>query len=256
MNRFLLSLALLFIAAPALAQDDAMDEATPTFITTVHQCDLAKLDDLVEHDRERSLPILQALVDDGSILSAGNARHQWGDEFNLMTWISGDDMASALAGWEAAVSQYGDTYPDDTMFGEVCPTHRDYFYTRRAWSARENPPAVDPENPPTLAVSYYSCDWSMIGDLVEDYREKSTPIAQALVNEGALGTEGLYTHDWGDEWNVVITRTAADIGALDSALSTFGERYEAEHGEDAPNMLEEHCSAHKDNVYWMVMSTN
>ena len=30
----------------------------------------------------------------------------------------------------------------------------------------------------------------------------------------------------------------------------------AEHGEDAVNMLEEHCSAHKDNVYWMVMAAN
>lgn len=256
MKTILLSLTLLLLVAPALAQDDMMAEAMPTFITTVHQCDMGKLGDLIEHDRERSLPILQALVDDGSIASAGNARHQWGDEFNLMTWISGKDMASALAGWEAATSQYREMYPDDTMFGEVCPTHRDYFYTRRAWSARENPPAIDPENPPTLALSYYNCDWSKIGDLVTNYREKSMPIAQALVAEGMMGSEGLYTHDWGDEWNVVITRTAADIGALDSVLDTFGERYAAEHGEDAPNMVEEYCSAHKDNIYYMVMSTN
>lgn len=253
MQRFLLFPLALLLALPALAQED---EAMPTFITTVHQCDMNKLDDLLERDRERSLPILQDLVDDGAILSAGNARHQWGDKFNLLTWISGDDMDSALAGWEAATSRYNEMYPDDTMFGEVCPTHRDRFSTRRAWSARENVPAIDPENPPTLAISYYTCDYSALGDIVENYREKAMPIAQALIDEGAMGSEGLYTHDWGDEWNLVITRTAANVGALDSALDTFGERYQAEHGEDAPNMIQEHCSAHKDNIYWMVMATN
>jgi hypothetical protein len=165
-------------------------------------------------------------------------------------------MAAALEGWEAMTSRYAEAHPDDDLFIETCPKHRDYFYTRRAWSAQENPPAIDPENPPTLALSYYTCDFPAMGDIVEDYREKSMPIVQALVDEGAMGSEGLYTHDWGDEWNLVITRTAADIGALDRALSTFGERYQAEHGEDAASMLEEHCSAHKDNIYWMVMSTN
>jgi len=256
MKPILLSLTLLLLVAPALAQDDAMSEATPTFIATVHQCDLGGLDALIEQDRERALPILQSLVDDGTIVAAGEARHQWGDEYNLVTWVAGDDMADAVAGWEAMNSRYAEAYPDDNLYGETCPTHKDYFYTRQAFSANENPPAIDPENPPTLAFSYYTCDWSAMGDLVEDYREKAMPIAQALVNEGALDSEGLYTHDWGDEWNLMITRSATDIGALDSAMNTFDERYEAEHGEDAPNMLEEHCSAHKDNIYYRVMSTN
>ena len=256
MNRFLLSLALVFLAIPVLAQDDVMEEATPAFITTVHQCDLAGLDALIERDRERALPIMQEFVADGTIASAGEARHQWGDEYNLMTWISGDDMESALAGWEAMTSRYAELYPDDDLFIETCPKHRDYFYTRRAWSAQDDPPAIDPENPPTLALSYYTCDYSALGDIVDDYREKAMPIAQALVDEGAMASEGLYTHDWGDEWNLVITRTAANVGALDGALNSFGERYEAEHGTESANMLEEHCSAHKDNVYWMVMSAN
>jgi hypothetical protein len=252
MKRILLSLMALLIAFPALAQD----EVYPTFITTVHQCDMAGLDALIERDRERVLPIMQALVDDGTIASAGEARHQWGDEWNLMTWVSGDDMASTLEGWEAMTSRYAEAYPDDNLYIETCPKHRDYFYTRQAWSAQENPPAIDPENPPTLAVSYYTCDYPAMADIVEDYREKTMPIAQALVDEGVMGSQGLYTHTWGDEWNLAITRTAADVGGLDSALSTFEERYQAEHGDEAANMLEEHCSTHKDNIYWMVMSTN
>ena len=43
----------------------------PTFITTVHQCDMGGLDALIGHDRERTLPIMQALVDEGALMSAG-----------------------------------------------------------------------------------------------------------------------------------------------------------------------------------------
>ena len=252
MKRFLLSLFVLLFAVPASAQDDAR----PTFITTYHQCDMGMLDDLVEHDRERSLPILQALVDDGSLSSAGSARHQWGDEFNLMTWISAPDMASALAGLEAFNARYNEMYPDDTMFNEVCPTHRDRISTRQAWSAQANPGALDSENPPTLAISIYTCDYSALGDIVADYREKAMPIAQSLIDEGAMYTEGVYTHAWGDEWNLILTRTTANMGALDRALDTLDERYQAAHGEDAPDLFQEHCSAHKDNIYYLVTSTN
>jgi len=253
MNRVLLSLFLLLLVSPALAQET---ESLPTFISARHQCDMRGLDALTERDRERAAPILQALVDDGKIMSTGTARHQWGDENNLLTWISGSDMEAALAGWEATASRYAELYPDDNLFIETCPKHRDRFATRQVWSSREDSPAFDPENPPTLAISSYTCDFQALSDIVDDYRETSMPIAQALVNEGALGSEGVYTHDWGDEWNLVITRTAADLGALDRALTTFGERYQTEHVTEAASMLEEHCSAHRDNIYWITMSTN
>lgn len=255
MTRFLLLLLLLtFLFAPvSVAQDE---ETLPVFISTRYQCDMAGLDAVVERERERTLPILQELVDDGTILSAGTARHQWGDEFNLMAWVSGTDMEAALAGWEAMTRRYDELYPDDDLFGDTCPTHRDQFTTRRVWSSQENTPDYDAENPPTLAVSSYVCDYQAIGDIVDDYREKAMPIVQTLIDEGALGSQGIYTHAWGDEWNLIITRTATDIGALDRALTTFGERYESEHGAEAANLLEEHCSAHKDNVYWITTSTN
>lgn len=258
MNRFLLSLLLVLLVSPALAQDqqDPDDEALPVFISSRYHCDLAGLDALIEHERERTLPILQELVDDGTIISAGIARHQWGDEYNLLTWMSGADMDAALAGWEAMTRRYTEMYPDDNLFIETCPKHQDRFATRQVWAAQEDGPDIDPENPPTLAISSYICDFQAMGDIVDEWREKSTPISQALVDEGALGSEGVYTHEWGDEWNLIITRTAADVGALDSALNMFGERYQSEHGAEAATMLEEHCTAHKDNIYWITMSTN
>ena len=252
MKSILLSLFVLLLAVPASAQDDAQ----PTFIMTYYQCDMGRLDDLIEHERERALPILQALTDDGAIVSAGHLRHQWGDEYNLRTWLLASDMDSALAGVEAYNARYDEMYPDDTLFDEVCPTHRDRINTLQVWSQRENLGPIDPENPPTVAISEYICDYSAMGEIIADYREKAMPIVRALVDEGALDAEGVLTHAWGDEWNLFLVRRAESMSALDSALDTLDERYEAAHGEDAPDLLQEHCSAHKDNIYYLVTSTN
>ena len=254
--RFAQRLGVLSLTALLAVPASAQDEATPTFIVTAHQCDARGLDALVDHHRERGLPILQALVDEGGLLAAGTAVHHWGDEYSLLTWQAGPDLPSTLEGWEQAGARYEEAHPDDRLFIETCPKHRDTFYTRRAWTAADEPPPVGEGNTPTLAISYYTCAYPEMSGIVEEYVARSQPIAQALVDEGLMNSEGLYTHDWGDEWNLVITRSAPDLPALLTALSTFGERFEAEQGEDAQSLVEEHCSAHKDNIYTVVMATN
>ncbi|MGI9188611.1 MAG: hypothetical protein ACR2F9_00585 [Longimicrobiaceae bacterium] len=254
MNRSMLSLLALLVATPALAQNGA--PPPPMFITNVHKCDASKLEALVAHDRPRSGPIMQDLVNEGKISQGGMAVHAWGDEYNLLTWLGAADMDAAVAANEDVNARYDKAYPDDNLFIEVCPQHRDYFWTRRVWTTADTPPPPAGEgNTPILAVSYYTCKFPELAGIVEQYTERGKPIAQALVSEGKLGSEGLYTHAWGDEWNLAITRTARDIPALVAALDTFGERFEAKYGEQSRSLLEEHCTAHKDNIYTMVMST-
>ena len=260
MKYALLSILMLCLVPPALAQDEAMDaedaQMTPTYIVGAHQCDMSGVDAVVALNRERALPILQALVDEGMLLSAGEAVHHWGDEYNMLTWMAGPDIPSTLAAWEEMNARYAEAHPDDSLFIETCPTHRDYFYTQEVFTTAGAPPMIEEGNEPTLAVSYYTCPYPMMGDIIDDYNERQQPIVRALVDEGMLGSEGLYTHAWGDEWNLVITRTAADLPSLLDALEAFGERFEAAHGEEAADLLEQHCSAHKDNIYAMTMVTN
>lgn len=253
MKRILLFLLALLLTIPALAQDDA--SAPPAFIVSAHQCNRAGLEALLERDRERAAPLMQALVNEGKLIQAGEAVHQWGDDHNLLTWLAAADISSALDAYEEMTARYTEAHPDDRLFIETCPKHRDYFYTRRG-GTQADLPSVSEDNTPTLAVSYYTCDYTKVGDLVEKSRTRGLPIAQALVDEGAMSSEALYTHAWGDEWNLAITRTAKDLPTLLDALDTYGERYEAEYGENPRTLFDEHCSAHKDNIYTIVMVTN
>jgi len=153
-------------------------------------------------------------------------------------------------------ARYAEAHPDDSLYFETCPTHRDYIYTQEVFTASDASPMIEEGSEPTLAVSYYTCDYTELGAMIEEYSERRQPIVQGLVDEGMLGSEGFYTHAWGDEWNLLITRTAADVPSLLDALEAFGERFQAAHGEDAPALIEQHCSAHKDNIYTMMMVTN
>lgn len=250
MNRiFLLTLLTFLIAAPAFAQD----EDRPVFAVARHQCDRARLDDVVDRSRERTQPILQALVDEDKLQQAGVAVHAWGDEYNLITWHSAPSMSAAIEGWTEMNERYGEAYAADGLFMEVCPKHQDSFYTRRATTQSAAPPDV---SEPVLAVSYFICDYPKMGEIIEDHHTRQMPLMQALVDEGALYNESVFAHLWGDEWNLAVTRTARDLPALFSALNTFDERFEAQYGENAPSPIDEHCSAHKDNIYTIVIATN
>lgn len=259
----LLSLLLLCLTAPAFAQDEgeaapAQDEeqVTPTFFVTAHKCDMGELEAVIANDRERAMPILQALVDEGMLMSAGEAVHHWGDEYNLLTWMSGPDIPSTLEAWEAMNARYAEAHPDDSLYIETCPVHQDNIYEQQVFVASDAPPMIEEGNEPTLAVSFYTCDYTELGSLIEDYNERQRPITQALVEEGMLASEGIYTHAWGDEWNFVLTRAAADVPSLLDALDEGAARFQATHGEETQSPVEEHCSAHKDNIYTMMMLTN
>ena len=260
-KHILLSLLMLCLGAPALAQDEADDaeaddQVPPTYIVAAHQCDLGGLDAVIANDRERAMPIMQTLVDEGMLLSAGEAVHHWGDKYNLLTWMSGPDIPSVLEAYEEMTARYAEAYPDDSLYIETCPTHQDNIYTQQVFIGSDAPPTIEEGSEPTLAVSFYTCDYTELGAIIDDYNERQGPITQELVDEGMLGSEGVYTHAWGNEWNFVLTRAAADLPTLLDALAEGAARFQATHGEDAASPLEEHCSAHKDNIYTMMMVTN
>lgn len=251
MKSTFLTLIVLLVTIPAFAQDTD----SPVIVASYHQCDQAALPALIERNRERALPIYQAMVDEGKAIFAGEAVHYWGDEDNLITWLAAPSMGEVLQAYEEMTSRYRSTYPDDRLFMETCPTHRDNFAYMPTATEGGNPP-VGPDNEPTLAISYYVCDYSKLGEMVNHATERSQPIAQALVDEGLLENQVFYTHAWGDEWNFIITRRAADLPTLLTGLDTMGERYEARYGDDSQALINQHCSAHKDNIYRMVIATN
>jgi hypothetical protein len=251
MKSILLSLTVLLLAIPALAQNTDR----PVIVATYHQCDASQLPALIERNRERALPIYQAMVDEGKAIFAGEAVHYWGDEYNLVTWLAAPNMPEVLEAYDEMTSRYRTTYPDDRLFIDTCPRHRDNFAYMPTATEGGNPP-VGPDNEPTLAISYYVCDYTKLDEMISQATERSQPIAQALVDEGVLENQIYYTHAWGDEWNFIVTRRAADLPTLFTALETMDERYQARYGSGSQALIEQHCTAHKDNIYRMVISTN
>ena len=111
------------------------------------------------------------------------------------------------------------------------------------------------DDPNTLAVSFYQCDYTKMDEIVAWEEETMQPAAQKLVDEGALGSRSMFTHAWGDEWNVLVSITANDLPELLGGLETLSERTGTRPMEDDPTPLTTHCADHKDNIYWMMMTT-
>ncbi len=107
--------------------------------------------------------------------------------------------------------------------------------------------AQESQQPTTVAVEYWKCDYSKLGIIAQVTDSLVIPIAQELVNEGRLVSYGMLTHNWGDEWNVVFYQTAADKTAFFSAWTEINSRFNERHPDVPP--LTDYCTEHKDNIY-------
>lgn len=244
--------ALLFALTPvtSFAQDD--DQSPPTIAMTVAQCDRTMLGDLFEHDRERSLPILQELVDEGMIWSGGVMAHWWGDEWNVVNVLMASDEAAAMAANDEIGRRYGERYPDDSMWIEVCPRHRDTFY-QGIVGTQGGSDEEDNGDGSAIAVSYFECDYSRMGEIAAEDRE-DVGVFQELVDEGAMNFWGSAAHTWGNEWNYLVFQGADDIPALLEGINEAGDRFQ-ELDPDGDTVVNEACTAHKDNIYAQVYWT-
>jgi len=106
----------------------------------------------------------------------------------------------------------------------------------------------------TLVVSQQKCAIGKVDQLHQMIDSMWLPAAQELVNEGKLLAAGSAYHSWGDEWNVVLWYTAADIptflAAFDDMFGRVNQRY--------PTLITQFqasCTEHKDSFYIAGKST-
>lgn len=89
------------------------------------------------------------------------------------------------------------------------------------------------------------------------------PVVQEMIAEGRFIDYGILTHAWGDEWNVNDYFVVSDLGEFFTAFSDLidrlGERdipaptYENAEGETVERPpFGQICTAHKDNIYFVV----
>ena len=243
-------LILLMVCGLALAPI-SIQAQSPIIMRSSAQCDLSTLSDVMENSRQRVLPIAQELVNEGMIMKYGILRHWWGDEWNMETVVVAVDEAAVIAANDEMNSRYTELYPDDDTYVTNCPRHRDVFYRGIVGTSGDSDGADGIGD--AYAVSYYECDFTRIGDIAEQDRE-NIDVYQDLVDEGVLNFRASAFHSWGNEWNYISLVGADDIPAVLVGLEEAGNRLQQRYP-DRGEIVDEVCTAHKDNIYSRVMWT-
>lgn len=127
----LLALLLCALPATALAQDapNVEEPQGPTVGLSYWKCDWQNLSEIEQVGDSLITPIYQELVDEGQILGFGMLSHQWGDEWNIIFYMSAPDTPSYLAAFEEANQRIAERHPDLTPLTEYCSEHKDNIYT-------------------------------------------------------------------------------------------------------------------------------
>lgn len=108
-------------------------------------------------------------------------------------------------------------------------------------------PAAAQDDAPTMGINFWQCDWGRLGELVTLADSLVMPVAQAMVNEGTILNYGLLSHDWADEWNMVIYMSTPDTPSYLAAFEELNRRVGEQHPDAPP--ITDYCSIHKDNIY-------
>jgi hypothetical protein len=227
------------------------DLPPPTIALSFWRCDRSAMDQIIQGEQERGLPVYQSFVDSGRIFEAGVLRHAWGDEYNYVSYLVAPDFASIDAVNSEINDAYEARYPDDTFFLSHCSEHFDNIYTGRVGSGFTG--AVSPDDPATVVLSFWKCPLTEIGRLIELESGRPAEVAAQMTEEGLWRGSGFMVHSWGDAWNVVRYTGADDMEALMTAFDTLGERLGDPAG--VQSGVNQTCTAHRDNIYDLVVRT-
>ena len=248
-TRFFFAALVLTLVLPLTAH---AQDGPPTMGTSSWQCNFGYIGDLVQEMTDVGLPIAQSMVDDGTIVTWGLMTHIFGDEWNVMFYVATPDgtpfMETASALQVAQLEAFGEE--SNARFLENCTEHKDSIYT---WNMATD--GGEPGDEPTMALSYWKCNFGYIGELVEGVEESGLPVAQAMVDEGDLFAYGMMTHAWGDEWNVMFYTATHDESSFMQATSDLQSRQFQAMGQEMLTSFLENCSGHRDNIYSMRILT-
>jgi hypothetical protein len=241
-------LAVLILAPVAFAQPQ--EGPPPVVALSFWRCDRSAMDEIIQADYERQLPIMQSFVDSGRLFESGTLVHAWGDEYNYVSYLVAPDIASIAAIADESQAAYSEAHPDDTLFLDHCGEHFDNIYTARTGEGFTG--NVTPDAPATVVLSFWKCPLGEIGRLMRN-EEAAAPTAAALTEAGMWRGSGFMTHAWGDAWNVVRYTGGDDFEQIISTFDVYAERMENVEieGENINNT----CSAHRDNIYDFVVRT-
>lgn len=229
------------LAVTALAQDE--DAQRYTYATYFH-CDVG-LEGQADALMRRNAPILDGLVEDGTILAWGWLAHHTGGDWRRIRYHQAASPEAAMEALEtmgAAIAEvHGEDDPGNDVFAAACPRHDDYLWQAAAGTAGKERGSVG------FSV-YHFCDINREERADEIVAEHMAPILDKMVEDEKLTTWGWQSHVIGGRVRRLQTMTATDMGALlkarQEAIDTI---YEDEN--EAGMEFSDICGPHVDYVW-------
>jgi len=232
------------VSMAVVAQDE--EPASFSYATYFH-CNVG-MEDAADALMERDAPIIDGLVEDGSIKGWGWLAHHTGGSWRRIRYHMSDSAEGALAALEtigdAIAEVHGEDDPAGDAFSKACPRHDDYLWQNEAGTSSGERGSVG------FSV-YHFCDINREERADEIVNEHIAPILDKMVEDGKITTWGWLSHVIGGKVRRLQTMTADDIGSLLSARQEAIATIYAEESE-AGAEFSEICGPHADYIWNLV----
>lgn len=237
-------LAMSMLSIAALAQDE--EPKRFTYATYFH-CNTG-MEDAADAMMERDAPIIDGLVEDGTILAWGWLAHHTGGSWRRIRYHMSDSAEGAMTALgtmnDAIVEVHGEDDPAADAFAAACPRHDDYLWQVEAGTLGEERGSIG------FSV-YHLCDINREERADEIVTEHIAPILDQMIEDDKLTSWGWSSHVIGGKARRLQTMTANDIGTLLSARQeAIATIYDEE--SEAGAEFSEICGPHVDYIWNIV----
>lgn len=200
--------------------------------------------DRIDEITDTNAPIMDKLVDDGTIQSWGWLAHHTGGTWRRISYSMADSLDSLLDAQDAigeALSKAKDAKKKAADSQKACPEHDDYIWQSKAGMLGQV------RGKAGLSV-YHICDIAREERADEIVAEYMAPILDKLVDDGKLTSWGWSSHIIGGKYRRLQTMTASDHKSL---LAARGEAISAMYDDDneAGAEFTEICGPHTDYLW-------
>jgi len=208
---------------------------------------LSRVDELTAE----GAPIMDQLVEDGTITSWGWYGHHTGGGWQRLSYHTASSLEGAVNGIDAIQAAFAaaddgddDDADDDQMnFGQICYRHDDYIWRTVVGTD------IGADTSPKVGFSTYTvCDSSREERADEIAKEHVAPIMDKLVEDGKLMGWGWSVHEVGGRFRKLQTMTGSDHK---SVLAARAEAIDAIYinGGEAGAELNDICGSHVDYMW-------
>ncbi len=117
---------------PVADSEGAPTGGNPALVISMYQCDYGRIGDVFDQYSEFSLPVQEALIQEGKLRGAGTFAHTWASEWNVGFYWVAEDVNTFMDAWQESNQRVGEAVeaagsPANAL-GEACPVHRDGIY--------------------------------------------------------------------------------------------------------------------------------